>query len=291
MADVLLRRRTTSACTPDLTLNLGLRYELSDRAARLLRRHRSRRASRALVPGRSKKDTNNLAPRVGFAWSPRSSNSAARRRQDGRPRRLRDGLRRALLQPADRERLELPARAWPLPRTDVQNVYPNLLPASGAAIFNPLAAWTNSPEDTQNPRTRSTTASRSSASSATSSSRSATRAAGAATASTRSTSTRPVVTPAQAALVARDAQRRTPSRASRRGASIPQFGNRTLIPAVRRARAATTSRRARSTTRVFVSREQALLPRLPVRRVATPAAGSMSNNDASLGEGGTARGS
>src|SRR5207249_9982760 len=34
---------------------------------------------------------------------------------------------------------------------NVQNVYPNLIPVTGTAVFNPLAAWTNSDENTQNP--------------------------------------------------------------------------------------------------------------------------------------------
>jgi hypothetical protein len=33
----------------------------------------------------------------------------------------------------------------------VQNVYPNLLPVTAQAVFNPLATWVNTPEDAENP--------------------------------------------------------------------------------------------------------------------------------------------
>ena len=69
--------------TPDLTLNLGLRYELSQVPLGMFGTTDPQVVA-AMVPGPAKKDTNNWAPRVGFAWSPRSEQQPARRRQDRR---------------------------------------------------------------------------------------------------------------------------------------------------------------------------------------------------------------
>ena len=33
------------------------------------------------------------------------------------------------------------------------NLYPNIAPVTGAAVFNPLATFVNSPEDTESPET------------------------------------------------------------------------------------------------------------------------------------------
>jgi hypothetical protein len=59
---------------PDLTLNLGLRYELSDVPLGMLGATDPQSLS-VLVPGPAKTDRNNWAPRVGFAWSPNSKNA------------------------------------------------------------------------------------------------------------------------------------------------------------------------------------------------------------------------
>ena len=41
-------------------------------------------------------------------------------------------------------------RRGPAASNNVQDVYPNMLPGSATADFNPLAAWTNSTENTEN---------------------------------------------------------------------------------------------------------------------------------------------
>ena len=112
--------------------------------------HRPGEPARALVPGPAQKDTNNWAPARRLRLVAPLEQQPARRRQDRLPRRLRHGLRRALLQPADRQRSNSPrVSSWHL--INVVDVYPNLLPAGGAARFNPLERYTNSPEDIQNP--------------------------------------------------------------------------------------------------------------------------------------------
>jgi hypothetical protein len=58
--------------TPDIVLNLGLRYEISTVPLGFFGATDAQSLA-ALVPGPVKKDTNNWAPRIGFTWSPRSS--------------------------------------------------------------------------------------------------------------------------------------------------------------------------------------------------------------------------
>ena len=134
---------------PDLTLNLGLRYELSTIPLGFFGATDADSLG-ALVPPPVKKDTNNWAPRVGFAWSPRSG---GRILGDGKTViRGGYGIGYDVL---FYNLLTVDASNYPrvvVPRLfNVQNVYPNLIPVTGTAIFNPLAAWTNSDENTQNP--------------------------------------------------------------------------------------------------------------------------------------------
>ena len=64
--------RTTGASTPQLTLNLGLRYELDTNVKNIsrLRRHQP---DRAALPARAtrKRDLDNFGPRLGFDWTNR----------------------------------------------------------------------------------------------------------------------------------------------------------------------------------------------------------------------------
>jgi hypothetical protein len=105
------------------------------------------------VPPPVKKDTNNWAPAVGFAWSPRSQGGLL---GDGKTV-VRGGFR-INYDFLFYNLLVVDASNYPRVVTgqlnNVQNLYPNLAPVSGSAVFNPLAVWTNSAEDTQTPSAR-----------------------------------------------------------------------------------------------------------------------------------------
>ena len=173
---------------PDLTLNLGLRYELSEVPLGMLGATDPQSLS-VLVPGPAKMDRNNWAPRVGFAWSPNSTNAFL---GDGKTV-VRGGF--GLGYDVIFYNL-LVVNASNYPRVvsiDVNNVdnrYPNLLTATASPEFDPLAPYTNSPEALRT-RTAGSTAFPGSASLPRGTCwRLDTRAAAATTASTRSSSTR-----------------------------------------------------------------------------------------------------
>ena len=135
--------------TPDLTLNLGLRYELSDVPLGLFGATDAESLA-ALVPPPPEKDTNNWAPRVGFSWSPRSSSSLL---GDGKTV-FRGGFGMGY-DVIFYNLLTVNGSNFPRVNTasinNVLDVYPNLLQAGGSPVFNPLAAYTNSEADTVNP--------------------------------------------------------------------------------------------------------------------------------------------
>jgi hypothetical protein len=137
---------------PDLTVNLGLRYELSDVPLGMLGATDPQSLS-VLVPGPAKTDKNNWAPRVGFAWSPNSNN---RFLGDGRTV-VRGGF--GVGYDVIYYNL-LAVNALNFPRVvsadlnNVQNTYPSLLPATASPVFDPLSAYTNSPEELENPESR-----------------------------------------------------------------------------------------------------------------------------------------
>ncbi len=137
---------------PDLTLNLGLRYELSEVPLGMLGATDPQSLS-ALVPGPAQVDRNNWAPRVGFAWSPNSRNAFL---GDGKTV-VRGGF--GLGYDVVFYNL-LVVNASNFPRVvsvdvnNVENQYPNLLTATASPEFDPLAPYTNSPEALQNPTSR-----------------------------------------------------------------------------------------------------------------------------------------
>jgi hypothetical protein len=171
---------------------------------------------------------------------------------------------------------------------NVQNVYPNLLPVSGTATFNPLATWTNSPEDTQTP-------------SAQFYSLSVQRELGDYIVEVGYTGSRAyhginqidinpahVVTPEQAALVRQTGNvNAIPGVQARR--LFPEFGSRTRIPSDQGPGGVDTE--ARSTYNAgFITVNKRFSHGIQAGASYTLSR-FMSNNDASLGEGGTTRGS
>jgi hypothetical protein len=138
--------------TPDLTVNLGLRYEVSEVPLGLFGATDPQSLG-AQVPGPVRKDTNNWAPRVGFAWSPRTSNALI---GDGQTV-VRGGFGVAydvlfynlLLVNASNY-----PRVVTLNQNNVQDLYPNRLTGSATPVFNPLATFVNSAEETGNPESR-----------------------------------------------------------------------------------------------------------------------------------------
>jgi hypothetical protein len=138
--------------TPDLTVNLGLRYEISGVPLGLFGATDPQSLS-AGVPGPVGKDTNNWAPRAGFAWSPRTQNRFI---GDGRTV-FRGGFGMGY-DIVFYNLLTVNGNNFPRVFSgnvlNVQNVYPNIAPSTGAATFNPLNQWVNSAENTVNPETR-----------------------------------------------------------------------------------------------------------------------------------------
>ena len=133
---------------PGLTLNLGLRYELADVPLGMFGATDAESLG-ALVPPPVKKDTNNFAPRVGFAWSPESRGILGNGKTV-----VRGGFGMGY-DVLFYNLLTVNASNYPrvvvAEQFNVLDVYPNLAPANASPVFNPLATYTNSPEDTQNP--------------------------------------------------------------------------------------------------------------------------------------------
>ena len=135
--------------TPDLVLNLGLRYEISDAPFGFFGAT-DPEVQAAMVPGPTKKDTNNWAPRVGFAWSPGGGGGFF---GDGKTV-VRGGygigydvlFYNILTVNASNYPRVVVGQAF-----NVVDEYPRVLPTTGSPVFNPLASFVNSPEGMQNP--------------------------------------------------------------------------------------------------------------------------------------------
>ncbi len=136
---------------PDLTVNIGLRYELSTVPLGFFGATDAESLG-ARVPAPVKRDYNNFAPRVGFAWSPRGNGFFG----DGKTSiRGGYGIGYDVL---FYNLLTVNASNYPRVVVVTQNnaldVYPNKTTSSGAAVFNPLAGYVNSDEHSQNPLTQ-----------------------------------------------------------------------------------------------------------------------------------------
>jgi hypothetical protein len=265
---------------PDLTLNIGLRYEISTVPFGMFGATDPQSLG-ALVPGPVQKDTNNWAPRVGFAWSPSSDGFFG----DGKTV-VRGGFGMGYdvlfynLLTVNGSNYPRVVTAAP---TNVVDLYPNLLQTSGSAVFDPLAVYTNSPEDTQVPDSKYW-------------SLSIGRELGDFTVEIGYAASRgynginqihanpSVLTPTQAALVASTKNANAiPGVQARR--VYPQFGARTLIPAT--VGPTGNDVEARSQYDGFYTQVQKRMSHGLLFTASYTYSKFMSNNDASLGESGT----
>lgn len=267
--------------TPDLTVNLGLRYELSEVPLGMFGATDAESLG-ARVPGPVGMDKNNWAPRVGFAWSPRTNNPLF---GDGQSV-IRGGFGVGY-DVLFYNLLTVNASNYPrvvvAEALDVANVYPSLLPVTGAAVFNPLASWVNSAEDTESPESRfySLTFQRELAAYLFEVGYSGSRG----YEGINQIEMNPaVLSPAQAALVASTRNAAAiPGIQARR--LFPRFGSRVTIPAT--TGPGDNDVEARSTyNAVFFSANRRLSDGLQFQTSYTYSRW-YSNNDASLGEGGT----
>jgi len=264
--------------TSVLTVNLGLRYELSDVPLGMFGAEDAESLG-VLVPGSVKKDTNNWAPRVGFAYSPRTKHWLL---GDGQSVvRGGFGIGYDVL---FYNLLVVNASNYPrvvtLNVNDVADVYPNRLTGSASPVFNALAGYTNSAEATENPESRfySLSMQREVGNYLFEVGYSGSRGAK----GINQIQVNPSILTAEQAATVR-AGGTIPSLQSRR--IFPQFGVRTVIPAY--VGPGNNDVEARSEyDAIFVSANRRLSRGLHVTSSYTYSRW-MSNNDASLGEGGT----
>lgn len=141
--------------TPNWTINLGLRYENSTVPFGFFGATDAQSLA-ALVPRPVKRDNNNWAPAFGFAYSPRPEGGLMRAIFGDGLSSIRGGYRIAY-DVLFYNILTVNASNFPrvvVGRIDspaTQNLYPNVAPVTGSPVFNPLAAYVNSPENMVNP--------------------------------------------------------------------------------------------------------------------------------------------
>jgi hypothetical protein len=139
--------------TPSLTLNLGVRYENSDVPFGFFGTTDPAQLA-ALVQPPVKRDNNNWAPVIGFAYSPSFKGGLLGGIFGDRLTSIRGGYRTAY-DVLFYNILTVNAANFPITTSVTQNnvidVYPNLAPATTTPTFNPLATFVNSPPDLENP--------------------------------------------------------------------------------------------------------------------------------------------
>jgi hypothetical protein len=273
--------------TPNLTLNLGLRYEISEVPFGMFGAE-EQQVRDALVPGPVKVDTDNWAPRVGFAYSPQSRHWLI-----GEGKTVVRGGYGVAYDVLFFNLLTVNASNYPRianldeqNREAIRNLYPNLVGGSSQVTFNPLNGWTNSAENTESPESRfySLSVQRELGRYLFELGYSGSRGAKGINQIVMNPA---ILTPEQAALVAatrsNTANGALPSLQSRR--LYPNFGVRTVIPGY--VGPAGNDVEAKSEyNAIFVSAQRRLSNGLQFNTSYTFSRW-MSNNDASLGEGGT----
>lgn len=138
--------------TPNLTLNLGLRYELSGVPFGFFGAT-DQQSLGALVPGPVKKDTNNFAPAFGFAYSPKVEGGLLGKLLGDGKTSFRGGYRISY-DILFYNILTVNAANFPFVIVGRQDnaidVFPNVIPANAVA-FNPKATFVNTPEHAATP--------------------------------------------------------------------------------------------------------------------------------------------
>lgn len=138
--------------TPNLTLNLGLRYELSGAPLGFFGATDPQSLA-ALVPGPVKKDTNNLAPAFGFAYSPKVEDGFFGKLFGGGKTSFRGGYRISY-DILFYNILTVNAANFPfsivLQQNNATDIFPNLTPPRPLA-FDPIATFVNTPENAGTP--------------------------------------------------------------------------------------------------------------------------------------------
>lgn len=141
--------------TPNLTLNLGLRYETANAPFGFFGATDAQSLA-ALVPGPTQRDNNNFAPAFGFAYSPRPEGGFLRTMFGDGLSSIRGGYRVAY-DVLFYNILTVNASNFPrvvvgqIVSPNTQNLYPNIATVTGAPVFNPLATYVNTPENAVNP--------------------------------------------------------------------------------------------------------------------------------------------
>ena len=141
--------------TSNLTLNLGLRYETANAPFGFFGATDAQSLA-ALVPGPTRRDNNNFAPAFGFAYSPRPENGLLNAIFGDGLSSIRGGYRIAY-DVLFYNILTVNASNFPrvvvgqIVSPNTQDLYPNITPVSGSAVFDPLATFVNTPEDAVNP--------------------------------------------------------------------------------------------------------------------------------------------
>jgi hypothetical protein len=143
--------------SPALTVNLGLRYESTSIPLGYFGATDPTVLASG-VPGPGERDTNNWGPRVGFAYSPTSSDGILGAILGGNKSVVRGGFGIGY-DIIFYNLLTNPAANYPRTNTQTNtaatlvDVFPTLLPKTSVVTFNAAATFVNLPSDTQNPTT------------------------------------------------------------------------------------------------------------------------------------------